>query len=136
MLCALGGLSAKPDVWYLFLTKPVGTPPNWVFGPVWTTLYILIGISAYLCLKKGIPRWIWCLFAAHWVLNTAWTPLFFGMHRLDLSLIDIVVLDIVVLTLISQLWSHSRTSAYLLLPYMTWLGYATYLNASFWQLNP
>ena len=135
LLCALGGLFAKPDAWYLALIKPVGTPPNIVFGPVWTTLYILIGISAWICLNKGIPRRVWGLYAAHWIFNTAWTPLFFGLHRLDISLLDILLLDAVVLTLVIQLWKYSRTSAYLLLPYMTWICYASYLNASFWFLN-
>ncbi len=137
---ALGGFATATSVttWYAELQKPFFNPPPWVFGPVWTTLYLLMGVSLFLVWR--LPRtpkrnralgW----FAAQLVLNCAWSFLFFGAERPDLALVDIVLLDAAVLGTIRTFRGLSRTGALLLVPYLLWILFATLLNGAIWQLN-
>lgn len=134
-LPALSGIVAGPGQWYQQLVKPVGNPPPWVFGPVWTTLYLLIGISAALAFKTNPGKPIILLFLAHLLLNAAWSPLFFGLQQPSLALVDLIALDIVVALLLWKLWPAHRTAAYCLIPYQLWILYATYLNTGILVLN-
>jgi len=134
-LPALSAVVVRPDGWYQQLVKPAGNPPPWVFGPVWSTLYLLIGIAAYLALKTSAPKSILALFTAHLILNTAWSLIFFGAHHPLLALVDILLLDGTVALLIFQLWSLNRPAALCLLPYQLWILYATYLNTGIVLLN-
>lgn len=124
--------------WYQSLVEPPGTPPNWVFGPVWSVLYAMIAVSFVLFLKKGSGegscRAVSC-FAIQLVLNFAWTPVFFGAHQLVLALVVIVSLNIAIWLTIRAFSKFSRLAAGLLIPYAIWVGYATYLNAGFVLLN-
>ena len=127
-----------PGEWYAALNKPWFNPPNWVFGPVWTVLYCLMGIAAWLAWRKGAGAALalpMALFAAQLVLNAAWTPLFFGLQRPDLALANIIVLWFLIAATGAAFWPLSRAGALLLLPYWLWVGFAMILNASLWWLN-
>ncbi|MEK7168769.1 MAG: TspO/MBR family protein [Patescibacteria group bacterium] len=120
--------------WYALLNKPSFSPPNWLFGPVWTVLYTLIGISLYLIWtsKKGSLK----LFLFHLFLNAIWSPIFFGAKNLGLALLVIVVMDITLVIIINNFYKINRIAGLVLVPYLLWIGFATVLNFSFWQLNP
>ena len=131
----LGGLST-PDAWFSALQKPSFNPPGWVFGPAWTLLYILMAIAAWRFYRVdgfGLAIGLWLV---QLVVNAAWSPLFFGMHRADLALLDIIVLDILVIATIAVFLCKDRIAAWLMLPYLGWIAFATTLNAAIWQLNP
>lgn len=125
--------------WYTTLVRPEFAPPNWVFGPVWTTLYALMGIAAYLVWRHGWNRKnvrrALGVFAVQLALNAAWSPLFFGLHNPGAALIDIVLLWCAILATIVVFARISRTAACLLVPYLAWVTFATYLNYAIWTLN-
>jgi translocator protein len=125
--------------WYANLHKPAFSPPNWIFGPVWTTLYIMMGISAFLVWRKGlddkIVRIALGCFIVQLFLNAIWTPLFFGLHSPLLGLIDIVLLLNAIIVAIFAFSKISRPAALLLVPYLAWVSFATILNASIYLLN-
>ncbi len=122
--------------WYLSLTRPPGTPPNWVFGPVWTGLYVMIGVAGWLVWRRStatrpLRLWGWQLAA-----NALWAPAFFALHSPPLALaVNLVLLVLIVLTAEAFLRVR-RSAAWLMAPYFAWTGYATYLTACFWWLNP
>jgi len=125
--------------WYAKLNKPVFNPPGWVFGPVWTTLYILMGIAAFLVWRKGLDnklvRLALLCFVVQLVLNALWTPLFFGLRSPLAGLIDIVLLlSAIDLTTILFL-RISKPAGVLLIPYILWVLFAMILNASIFLLN-
>lgn len=127
------------DGWYAALQRPPGTPPDWIFGPVWTTLYAMLGVALALLwhrptelqLKRRALRW----FGVQLGLNLLWTPTFFGLQRIDLAMIVIVPLLVAIGLTIRAAYPVSRPAAALFLPYFFWVGYATYLNAGFLLLN-
>lgn len=120
--------------WYQHLIKPPGNPPSWLFGPVWSVLYVLMGISLgrVIHLRDGSTIF---LFVIQFLLNLAWTPVFFGAHRIGWALVIIFCIwGFLALTI----WSAEkvdRIAAYLLLPYLFWIMYATYLNAAIGWIN-
>ncbi len=121
--------------WYEGLTRPPLTPPNWVFGPVWAALYIMIAVSIVLYFRapsKPYQVITIIVLVVHLVTNFAWTSLFFGMQSPLLALLDIIVLDV---TLVVLFWKASVASAVLLVPYLCWVSFATYLNAGYYLLN-
>lgn len=123
--------------WYAGLTKPSWTPPNWVFGPVWTTLYVLMGTAAFLVSRsKKLGKYpvLW-LFAAHLVVNTLWSIVFFTLHELLLATLVILLLDALVALLIKFFWRYSHAASYLLVPYLLWCLYATTLTIGILVLN-
>lgn len=122
--------------WYAGLSRPFFSPPNWIFGPVWTALYASMGIAAYMvwqaqAANKTALRLYWIQLA----LNAIWTPLFFGLHSLSFSLLDItLLLASIVATIVA--FARTRTvAAALLLPYLLWVSFATLLNFALWQMN-
>ena len=125
--------------WYANLHKPFFNPPSWIFGPVWTTLYIMMGISAYLVLQKGLDnkpvRVALVCFIIQLFLNAIWTPLFFGLHSPVLGLIDIVLLLNAIIVTVFAFSKISRPATLLLIPYLAWVAFATILNASIYFLN-
>jgi translocator protein len=124
--------------WYEGLQRPALTPPNWVFGPVWTVLYIMIAISIFLFVKNhktGIGFRIYFLIALHLIANLSWTALFFRVQSPGLALIDIIVLDVTLMLMIYNFWQTNRMASILLWPYLLWVLFATYLNFSFYILN-
>jgi benzodiazapine receptor len=140
MLClGLGvasGLSTMGggDFWYQNLEKPPGTPPGWVFGPVWSVLYLMMGWA----MGRLIQHRAWPavgLFVVQFVLNLAWTPVFFGFHRIDAALVIIGSLWVFLLATVMAARKRDRTAAYLLVPYALWVTYAAYLNGGIFFLN-
>lgn len=142
LIClAVGGSGAAfpPGEWYRQLAKPPFNPPAWIFGPVWTLLYILMGVSAWLVWRRpGLPaaQYPLLLFAVQLILNGAWSWIFFGFHRTGLALIDILLLWAAIAATLLSFWRIRRTAAVLLIPYLLWVTFAVYLNASLWRLNP
>jgi tryptophan-rich sensory protein len=130
------GARFTPGAWYAELTKPSWNPPSWVFGPVWSTLYLLMGIAAWLVWKRagfGLPLLFWGL---QLVVNALWSYLFFGLQRPDLALIDIVLLLGLIVATLAAFRPVSPVAAALLLPYLLWVAFATALNLTLWRLNP
>lgn len=124
--------------WYAALVRPPLTPPNWIFGPVWTVLYILIALSIFLYLRTPEkPGWRVTVpvLLVHLGTNFAWTGLFFGLQSPGLALIDLLVLDCTLVVLLQRFHRVRPLAAKLLLPYLAWVGFATYLNAGFLWLN-
>jgi benzodiazapine receptor len=145
IICELAGLIGSvftmPSVpgWYAGLVKPPFNPPNWVFAPVWTALYALMGLSAYLVYKKGWEKYevrrALAVFAAQLLLNVLWSVVFFGAHAILGAVVVIILLGTMIL---ASIWLFSRISkpaAYLLTPYILWVGFATVLNISLYILN-
>lgn len=121
--------------WFPTLVKPAFNPPSWVFGPVWTTLYVMMAVAAWLVWLKPGSRSALNLFFLQLALNFAWSLLFFGLHSPALALIDIVALWCAILTTIFAFGQHSSVAAWLMVPYISWVSFATILNASIWWLN-
>ena len=137
----IGSLFTTPSIpgWYAALTKPPFNPPNWVFAPVWTTLYALMGIAAYLVYEKGLKRddvrKALVVFAAQLVLNALWSIVFFGAHLILGATVLIVFLWGMIAATIWLFSRISRAAAYLLVPYILWVSFATVLNISLYVLN-
>lgn len=125
--------------WYVTLNKPCWNPPKWLFGPVWTTLYIMMAVAAWLVWRKNGLAEAWLpllLFAVQLFLNAAWSALFFGMRNPAIAFADIVLLWIAILATIIAFGRVSNPAALLLFPYLAWVSFATALNWSIWRLNP
>lgn len=125
--------------WYASLNKPWFAPPNWIFGPVWTTLYLMMGISFYLVWiqgwKKQKVRTAGFYFLAQLGLNFIWSPLFFGLQSPLIALVVIVALLVLIVLTMKQFYPLSKPAFYLLVPYLLWVSFATVLNAGIWVLN-
>ncbi len=125
--------------WYKTIKKPIFNPPNWIFGPVWTALFILMGISLYLIVSYGFGysgvKLALIVFAIQLVLNLFWSILFFGLHKPLFALIEIFILWIAILVNIIICFEISPISAYLLIPYLLWVTFASILNFSIVLLN-
>lgn len=134
LVALLGSLATIDSVegWYRDADKPWFTPPDALFGPVWSVLYLAMAVAAWLAWRRGAPTTIWWVQLA---LNLAWTPVFFGLEQLWLGLVVIVALDLAVIATIVVFRRWSRTAALLLVPYLAWIGFATLLNASIAVLN-
>jgi translocator protein len=134
---ALGGAVTAPAIpgWYAGLVKPSFNPPNWLFAPVWTALYLLMAIAAWLVWRRGNARTPLMLFALQLVLNSIWSLLFFGLHRVDLALLDIVLLLGTIVATAVAFRPRSAVAALLLAPYLAWVSFATVLNFAIWRLN-
>jgi len=145
---AVGGLSGwltagGVSTWYQTLEAPVFAPPDWVFGPVWTALYLMMGLAAYLVSRasrlsgsaEGVGSRALPLFLAQLVLNGLWSLLFFGLQSPGLALIEILILWLAIGATVREFAGLSRPAAVLLLPYWAWVTFATVLNGAFWWLN-
>lgn len=136
-----GSFYTAPEIptWYASLNKPSFTPPSWVFGPVWTILYILMGISLFLVVRNGLAavpvQQGVLLYSAQLALNFLWSVLFFGMHAVFLGLLDILLLFVLIAATIALFLRISRPAAWLLVPYLCWIGFASLVNAMTWILN-
>jgi translocator protein len=132
------GARFLPDAWYARLTKPSWNPPNWLFGPVWTVLYILMASAAWLVWRKyGIAGALLPLafFVLQLALNSAWSWLFFGRHRIAVALVDLAVLWVAILITLVLFWNRETLAGALLLPYLAWVTFAGVLNWTLWKLN-
>jgi tryptophan-rich sensory protein len=140
----IGGISgffttAEIPGWYQTINKPSWNPPNRIFGPVWTTLYVLMGIALFLIWKSGanaqIKKTAVILFAAQLTLNFFWSFIFFKQHQVGWALAEIIVMWVVILLTILAFVPISKTAAWLLVPYISWVSFATILNYTIWKLN-
>jgi len=138
----IGSYYTTPEIptWYASLQKPDINPPSWVFAPVWTILYIMMGISLYLILqsdlKKQEVQFGLILFIFQLMVNIGWSFFFFGLHSTFFGFLAIVLLWAVLLCTIIQVWRFSIPAAVLLLPYFVWVSFAGYLNYAILILNP
>jgi len=140
---AAGGLgtiatSAKIPTWYAGLAKPAWNPPNWVFGPVWTTLYVLMAVAAWLVWSRRRERNVTLaltLFGVQLGLNTVWSFVFFGMEAPGAAMIELVVLWVAIVGTVGVFRRVSGVAAGLMVPYLAWVSFAGCLNYAIWQLN-
>ena len=139
-ISALGGLITATSVgsWYQALERPPFNPPDWVFAPVWSILYIMMAVAAWRVWRtagfesRGKAL---AVFAVQLGLNLLWSFLFFGLQRIDLALIEILILLAVIIVNTVLFWRIDRLAGMLFVPYVLWVGFATMLNASLWWLN-
>jgi tryptophan-rich sensory protein len=136
----IGAAVTTPQIptWYAELNKPSWNPPAWVFGPVWSALYLMMGIAAWLVWReRGIEKakGALSLFAVQLALNTLWSVLFFGWQNPQAAAIEIIVLWIAIAATIMAFWKHSRVAASLLVPYLLWVSFAAVLNWTIWWMN-
>lgn len=131
-------VSAIPT-WYAGLVKPALNPPSWIFGPVWTTLYALMGIAAWLVWKAGWERkevrMALGVFGIQLFLNIIWSIIFFGLHSPAWALVDIALLWLAIVWTMIIFYKISKPASYLLAPYLLWVSFALHLNYSIWVLN-
>ncbi|MFH0863745.1 MAG: TspO/MBR family protein [Candidatus Gottesmanbacteria bacterium] len=137
----LGSYFTAPAIstWYVYLQKPFFSPPNWIFAPVWTTLYILMGISAGLVWQKGLDnkkvKLALSIFGVQLVLNILWSFMFFGLQIPFLGLVTIIFLWLAILITIKKFLKINRTAGLLLIPYILWVSFASILNLAIHLLN-
>ena len=131
---AIGFLTA-PGEWYAGLAKPPFNPPNWVFAPVWTVLYVLIAVAGWRTFQRDRSSWPMKLWSAQLVLNFLWSPVFFAAHRIGLALLVILLLLAAILAFLVMSWRQSCVAAWLFAPYASWVAFAAVLNGSIWLLN-
>lgn len=129
--------AANIPTWYESLAKPSFTPPDGVFGPVWTLLYILIALSGWMVWRKiGFsPDQPLVIYGLQLALNFAWSFIFFGAHLIGLAVIDVLLLWFAIVWNIATFWRVDRVAAALLVPYLAWVSFASALNIAVWQLN-
>ncbi len=132
------GAVFRPGNWYLHLNKPSWTPPGYIFPPVWTALYIIMAVAAWLIWRRGgfagakVPL---ALYLLQLFLNALWSPLFFGLHSPGLGLVDILLLWFALLATVIAFFKTLPIAGWLLLPYLAWVSFATGLNFTVWRLN-
>jgi len=137
----LGSAFTLPSIttWYAQLNKPFFSPPNWIFGPVWTVLYFLMGVSLYIIWNKNLKNKkkedAIKIFIFQLTLNLLWSLVFFGLHQPLLAFIAIIILWISIFMMIKYFYKISKTSAYLLVPYIIWVTFASILNLAVAVLN-
>jgi len=137
----IGSIFTMPSIpgWYAGLAKPSFSPPNAIFGPVWITLYALMGIAAWLVYDKGLKgvnvKRALSIFVAQLIVNVLWSIMFFGAHHILGAFVIIVALWILIAATIQLFWRISKPAAALLVPYILWVSFAAVLNASFYVLN-
>ena len=135
---SLGAFAVRTGGWYAALNKPLWNPPSWVFGPVWTVLYLMIGLAGYFAWTRGgrIGRArVFAAYGAQLIANGLWTSLFFGLQRPALALADLIVLWFLILLCIGLFALRSRLAAWLMLPYFLWVSFAGALNAVILVMN-
>ena len=127
------------DSWYQTINKPSWNPPNWVFGPVWTTLYIMMGIALFLVWKEDtseeLKKIAIALFSVQLILNFFWSFIFFNLQQPGWALVEIIAMWFFILLTIFAFVQVNKTAAWLLVPYISWVSFATILNYTIWQLN-
>ena len=133
---SLIGLVVRPDTWYGTLNKPPFNPPNWVFAPVWTALYVMIAIAGWRTwIRDGLRSNAMKLWIAQMALNFSWTPMFFGAHRPGIALVIILALLAAIVAFIAAAWPRDRIAASLFMPYAAWVAFASVLNGAIVVLN-
>ena len=138
---AVGAIFTAPSIpiWYATLEKPLLSPPNWIFAPVWMVLYALMGIALWLVMEKDAParakKAAQRLFVFQLALNISWSLIFFGLHAVSAAFIELLSLWLAVLAVILAFHRISKSAAWWLTPYILWVSFALYLNLSIWLIN-
>jgi len=135
---AFGGLF-PPDAWYTGLNKPSWNPPAWIFGPVWSALYMTMAVAAWLVWKRGgfsAQRTPLALFLVQLALNAAWSPLFFGLQWPGVAFVEILLLWLAIVATLVSFRRVTPVAGWLLAPYLAWVSLAAVLNFTLWRLNP
>lgn len=137
----LGGIATTSGIstWYRSVRRPPWTPPNWVFAPAWTALYLLMGVASWLVWRAGwsdppVPTAL-SLYGAQLILNFLWSLIFFGLRRPGWAMLDIALLWVLILLTLMQFQQVSTLAGVLMAPYLAWVTYAVSLNAGIWWLN-
>ena len=141
LAAGIGGFFTSKSIpdWYTHLQKPVFTPPGWIFGPVWSLLYLSIGISAWLIWREGgfsqnsVPL---IIFGIQLLLNISWSIIFFGLRQPGYAFGEIILLWLAILLTLVTFWRIKPIAGILLIPYLVWVSFAGFLNYSIWKLNP
>ena len=127
------------ESWYQTIARPTWNPPGWIFGPVWTTLYVMMGISLFLVWKEDtsveLKKIAIALFTVQLVLNFFWSFIFFNQHQIGWALVEIAAMWVFILLTIFAFAQVNKAAAWLLVPYISWVSFATILNYTIWQLN-
>jgi benzodiazapine receptor len=137
----VGSIFTTPAIptWYATINKPTFNPPSWVFAPVWTTLYVLMGVALYLVWEKGLAdkkvKLAVSIFGLQLILNSLWSALFFGLQNPFYAFIEIIFLWLTIAANIRVFWSIDKKAGLLLIPYLLWVSFASVLNYFIWQLN-
>lgn len=129
------GVATLPGDWYAGLAKPVFNPPNWIFAPVWSSLYVLIAIAGWRIWLRDMGSVAMRVWVVQLVLNFLWSPTFFGLHQTGLALVVILALLVAILAFIATSRPLDRVSAWLFVPYAGWVAFASLLNFAIWWLN-
>jgi len=129
------GFVARPGAWYDGLAKPPFTPPGWLFGPVWTVLYVLIAVAGWRGWQRARSGWAMRLRWVQLGLNFLWSPLFFGAQQPGAAFVVILLMLAAIVAFMATVWRVDRLSAWLFLPYLGWVGFATLLNGAIWAMN-
>ncbi|MBN1613903.1 MAG: tryptophan-rich sensory protein [Deltaproteobacteria bacterium] len=135
------GSQFMPGLWYEGIAKPAWTPPGWIFGPVWTMLYVLMALAAWLVWREGregrrnAALLALGVYAAQLLANALWSWIFFGLHRIGLALLDLGILWILIAVSCLLFWSLRSAAGILMLPYLAWVSFAGVLNFTLWRLN-
>ena len=134
---AIGGFttSAFKEPWYSQIILPSFNPPSWVFGPVWTILYILMSFAAWSAWLKTYEIYILKIYFIHLFFNSVWSIIFFGFHMIGLALIDLIIILAFIIFLMNKYFTNYKLSFYLFIPYLLWSSYALILNFSIFILN-
>jgi len=130
--------SSSVNTWYTQLRRPEWTPPNWIFGPLWSTLYLMMAISAWLVWRGSdspASKFALTLFAIQLVLNTLWSIVFLGLHKVGPAFGEILLLWMMIIATAVAFLPLSLLAAWLLIPYIVWVAFASYLNFRIWQMN-
>lgn len=134
---AVAAFFPGPGDWYAALNKPAWNPPGWVFGPVWTLLYLLMSTAAWRVWRRtGLASRPLGWYGIQLVLNAIWTPVFFGAQAIGAALVILLLLLAALLATVNHFRRIDRAAAWLLAPYLAWSGFATFLNFTLWRLNP
>ena len=136
-VAGIGGLATSPNIpnWYAGLNKPSWTPPGWLFGPVWSVLYLSMAVAGWLVWRKGNALVPLAFFAVQLIFNGAWSWLFFGLHNPGAAFVDIVLLWAAITATTIAFWRRSLVAGLLFLPYLAWVSFAAVLNWAIWRLN-
>jgi tryptophan-rich sensory protein len=137
---AIGGLATTPKIpgWYAELAKPTWTPPGWLFGPVWTLLYLMMAVAAWLVWRQdgfAKAKWPMAAFGIQLGLNCLWSIIFFGLQRPGLAVVEILALWVAISVTVILFWRRRSLAGMLLVPYLLWVSFATALNIAIWRLN-
>ena len=136
VVAGAGGMAATPNIpWYAGLVKPSWTPPSWVFGPVWSALYLCMAVAAWLVWRQGNVAVSMMLFGVQLAFNAAWSWLFFGLHSPRAAFVDIILLLAAIIATAVSFWRCSTVAGILFVPYLIWVSFVAVLNYAVWRLN-